>query len=205
MYISVSWSLCEFTSNRNFHDLYSPLLFPLKFSLIYADSETNDSEIVILSLERRLENLEKLYFPLQHESWLCSSICPNIPIPNLTNSHPNQEQSIQAKSLLRDARVRIQRTCKFPQNDFARWRRFLEREASCPDLPREEPLLDERERDPRDSRRRRKAPAFTLGPSRAKGRRARMKRQPIKERTELEPTRRSSVDVRAPVLVCMVE
>lgn len=49
---------------RNFHDLYSPLLFPLKFSLIYADSETNDSEIVILSLERRLENLEKLYFPL---------------------------------------------------------------------------------------------------------------------------------------------
>lgn len=64
MYISVSWSLCEFTSNRNFHDLYSPLLFPLKFSLIYADSETNDSEIVILSLERRLENLEKLYFPL---------------------------------------------------------------------------------------------------------------------------------------------
>lgn len=45
-------------------------------------------------------------------------------------------------------------------------------------------------KDPRDSRRRHKAPAFTLGPSRAKGRRARMKRQPIKERTELEPTKK---------------
>ena len=63
------------------------------------------------------------------------------------------------------------------------------REASCSDLPREE-LLHERERDPRDSRRRDKAPAFTLGPSRAKGRRARMKRQPIKERTGLEPTKK---------------
>lgn len=54
----------------------------------------------------------------------------------------------------------------------------------------ERSLLDERERDPRDSRRRHKAPAFTLGPSRAKGRRARMKRQPIKERTGLEPTKK---------------
>lgn len=44
---------------------------------------------------------------------------------------------------------------------------------------------------PRDCRRRQEVPAFTLGPSRAKGRRARMKRQPIKERTEWSQPRSS--------------